>query len=81
MKAKKVETWGAGDSEYTTYGFKTKSAAKRFMKNLGFTGREIEDKGAEFESHSYEHDKSLFGRFFPATYVEGCKYVAHVRLK
>ncbi|QTQ06799.1 hypothetical protein QNH09_gp17 [Aeromonas phage PVN03] len=78
MKAKKAGVWGVGNWQCTTYGFKTKSAAKRFMKSLGFTGRKVEDKGEELESHNYQRGKLEFGRFFPATYVEGFKYLAHV---
>ncbi|UOT57998.1 hypothetical protein PP651_gp06 [Aeromonas phage ZPAH14] len=78
MIAKKLGSWGP---DYKTYVFKTKSAAKRFMKSLGFSGREIEDAGTNLESHGYKRGKLPFGRFFPATYAKGYKYTAHVRHK
>lgn len=82
MKAKRVELWPCEiRGPYVTYGFKTKSAAKRFMKNLGFHGRGVVGTGTSMENHNYSHGKLPFGRFFPATYVEKYKYFAHVRRK
>ena len=80
MKAKLVELWPCENrGPYEAYGFKTKSAAKRFMKSLGFRDREIDGTGTDAESHGYNNGKLPFGRFFPATYVEGYKYIAHIR--
>lgn len=81
MIAKKLDEWDSSSPDWMSYRFKTKSAAKRFMRNLGFRGREIFAPGTDAESHGYTDGKLLFGRFFPASDVEGCKYIAHILRK